>query len=80
MVLQDLERKESEFQMHTNARLSQLQTDVIELKEKVENGCDSESLSDGLNRSLSESAEELNSARKVILIVHEHCMQCTSVC
>ncbi|XP_062098312.1 uncharacterized protein LOC133804161 [Humulus lupulus] len=60
----ELERKEIEFQMYCNARLSHLQTDVVELNEKVESGYDSQTLSDGLNRLLSESAEELISARK----------------
>ncbi|KAF4375446.1 hypothetical protein F8388_024105 [Cannabis sativa] len=52
--------------MSSNAtRLSHLQSYVDELNEKVESGCsDSKSLSDGLNRLLSESEEELVSARK----------------
>ena len=66
MFLQDLEKKESEFHTYSNAKRTQLQNDVIDLKEKVETGCNSQSICDGLTRSLSESAEELDSARKVI--------------
>ncbi|PON57957.1 paramyosin-like protein [Parasponia andersonii] len=67
--LPDLERKESEFQKFSNARCFQLQNDVTDLKDKVENGCDSQNLSDGLNRSLSASAEELNSSRKELAAI-----------
>lgn len=69
--LQDMEKKESEFQSYSCAKRHQLEAEVIYLKEKIAGGCDSKSLSDGLDRSLSESAEELNSARKVILTVLE---------
>lgn len=65
--LQDLERKESEFQSYSGAKRSQLEAELVDLKENMASGCDSKSLSDILNHSLSESAEELNSARKVCL-------------
>ncbi|EXC32578.1 hypothetical protein L484_002524 [Morus notabilis] len=62
--LKDMEKKESEFLSYSGAKRYQLEAEVIYLKEKIAGGCDSKSLSDGLDRSLSESAEELNSARK----------------
>lgn len=62
--LKDLERKESEFQSYSGAKRSQLEAELVDLKENMASGCDSKSLSDRLNHSLSESAEELNSARK----------------
>lgn len=67
--LQDLERQESEFQSYSNAKHSQLQAEIIGLEEKTANGYDSKSLTDGLDRSLSESVEVVNSATKVVLIV-----------
>ena len=66
--LQDLEKQESEFQSSSNAIHSKLQTEINELKEKIATGCDSTSLWDGLNNPLSDSAEQLNSARKVVFV------------
>ncbi|KAL5559249.1 hypothetical protein UlMin_035460 [Ulmus minor] len=66
--LKDLEKQELEFQSSSNAIHSKLQTEINELKEKIASGCDSTSLWDGLNNPLSDSAEQLNSARKELAV------------
>lgn len=71
-LLQDLEKQESHFQSYSNAQHSKLQAEIIELEEIITNGHDNKSLMDGLDHSLSKSAEEENSARKVICIVMKY--------
>ncbi|GAV74836.1 hypothetical protein CFOL_v3_18316, partial [Cephalotus follicularis] len=58
--LKALRRQESEF----HAKRSELQVEVIKLEEKVATGCDSESLFNDLDHSLSDSLEQLNSAKR----------------
>lgn len=67
--VQDLERRESEFQSNRSAKRSELQADVIELEGMIANGCDSKSISHILNNSFIESLEKLNSAKKVKCLV-----------
>ena len=63
--LQDLERQESEFQSYSEKRLSQLEDEVIDLKEKSASAGDSKRISEGLNHTLGESRKDLDSAKKV---------------
>ncbi|KAH7524750.1 uncharacterized protein LOC107421287 [Ziziphus jujuba] len=62
--LKDLEKQESHFLSYSKAKHSQLQAEIIGLEEKIANGYDNKSLMDGLDHSLSKSAEEVNLARK----------------
>ena len=61
--LQELEREEIEVESVSN---SELEDEVRELEEQIENGCDSQSLSDNLDRLLSELEEKIDSAKKVV--------------
>lgn len=65
LLLQDLERQENHFQSNRDAKHSEIQAEISELEWKLANGCDGQSLLDGLHRSLSESLEKLDSAKKV---------------
>ncbi|KAF7830239.1 coiled-coil domain-containing protein 93 [Senna tora] len=62
--LKDLERQENHFQSSCDAKHSEIQAEISDLEGKLANGCDSQSLLDGLHHSLSESLERLNSAEK----------------
>ncbi|KAI4316272.1 hypothetical protein L6164_024269 [Bauhinia variegata] len=66
--LKDLEKQENHFQSNRDAKHSELQIKISELEEKIANGCDSKSLSDGslekLDHCLSESLERLDLAKK----------------
>lgn len=62
--LQELEKEENEVESVSN---SELDAEVRELEEQIENGYDSQSLSDKLNRMLSESEEKIDLAKKVVL-------------
>ncbi|KAM5566293.1 coiled-coil domain-containing protein 93 [Rosa sericea] len=59
--LKELEREENEVESVSN---SELDAEVRELEEQIENGYDSQSLSDKLNRMLSESEEKIDLAKK----------------
>ncbi|KAK2372991.1 coiled-coil domain-containing protein [Trifolium repens] len=56
--LEDLERKENHFLVDRESKHSELQSEIDELERKLENECDSKSLTDGLRHSFSESLKE----------------------
>lgn len=60
-----LETKESEIRSDFGAKRSSLETEVSDLENKIATGSDSETLSFGLDDSVNESLEKLNSAKKV---------------
>ncbi|KAK9273925.1 hypothetical protein L1049_018737 [Liquidambar formosana] len=62
-LLKSLERQESNFQSHCNAKHSELQAEVIELEERIASGNDSKNLSN-FDHSLCDSLEKLNSAKR----------------
>ncbi|XP_054799604.1 uncharacterized protein LOC129304015 isoform X1 [Prosopis cineraria] len=62
--LKDLERQENHFLSNRDAKHSEIQAEISELEGKIANGCDSKILLDGLRRHLSESLENLDSAKK----------------
>ncbi|XP_022749540.1 coiled-coil domain-containing protein 93 isoform X2 [Durio zibethinus] len=59
-----MERQESEIQSDFDAKRSSLEAKVSDLEENLANGSDSETLSHGLDDSINESLEKLNSAKK----------------
>ncbi|XP_050364889.1 uncharacterized protein LOC126783458 [Argentina anserina] len=59
--LKELKREEGEVE---SVSYSELEYGVRELEEQIENGCNSQSLSDRLNRLMSESEEKIDSAKK----------------
>ncbi|KAI9106685.1 hypothetical protein K1719_022213 [Acacia pycnantha] len=62
--LKDLERLENHFLSCRDAKHSEIQAEISELEGKIENGCDSKILLDGLHHSFSESLGKLDSAKK----------------
>lgn len=62
--LKMLETKESEIRSDFGAKRSSLETEVSDLENKIATGSDSETLSFGLDDSVNESLEKLNSAKK----------------
>ncbi|XP_022749541.1 coiled-coil domain-containing protein 93 isoform X3 [Durio zibethinus] len=62
--LKTMERQESEIQSDFDAKRSSLEAKVSDLEENLANGSDSETLSHGLDDSINESLEKLNSAKK----------------
>ncbi|KAI9072047.1 hypothetical protein K1719_045986 [Acacia pycnantha] len=63
----DLERLENHFLSCRDAKHSEIQAEISELEGKIENGCDSKILLDGLHHSFSESLGKLDSAKKGML-------------
>lgn len=63
--IQALEKRNLEFQSNNSAKHFALEADISDLEERVGTGCDANSLADGLNGSLKELLEQLNSAKKV---------------
>ncbi|XWS27173.1 hypothetical protein CRYUN_Cryun26dG0092300 [Craigia yunnanensis] len=62
--LKTLQRQESEIRSDFDAKRSSLEAEISDLEEKIAIGSDSETLSYGLDDSLNESLEKLNSAKK----------------
>ncbi|KAK2446086.1 paramyosin protein [Trifolium repens] len=62
--LKDLERKENQFIFNRDSKQSKLQSEIDELERKIENDCDSKSLTDGLQHSFSESLERVDLMKK----------------
>ncbi|XP_045806812.1 coiled-coil domain-containing protein 93 [Trifolium pratense] len=62
--LKDLERKENHFLVDRDSKHSELQSEIDELERKLENECDSKSLTDGLQHSFSESLERVDLMKK----------------
>ncbi|XVF88186.1 hypothetical protein PTKIN_Ptkin19aG0030100 [Pterospermum kingtungense] len=62
--LKMLERQESKIRSDFDAKRSSLEAEVSDLEEKIATESDSETLSHGLDDSVNESLEKLNSAKK----------------
>lgn len=60
-----LERQESEIRCDFDAKRSSLEAEVSDLEEKIAAGSDSKMLSRGLDDSLNESLQKLNTAKRV---------------
>lgn len=63
-ILKTLETKKAEFEFDCDAKRSALQSEVNNLEEMIANGCDENSLLDGLNDSINKAMEKLDSANK----------------
>lgn len=69
LFLQELERQELEIQSSSN---SELDAEVRRLEDQIANGYDGQTVSDELDRLLSESVEKIDSARRVICCCSQH--------
>lgn len=69
LFLQELERQELEIQSSSN---SELDAEVRRLEDQITNGYDGQTVSDELDRLLSESVEKIDSAKGVICCCSQH--------
>lgn len=76
MLLQELERQELEIQSSSN---SELDAEVRRLEDQITNGYDGQTVSDELDRLLSESVEEIDSAKRVICCCSQHLIICCNM-
>ncbi|XP_021893508.1 coiled-coil domain-containing protein 93 homolog [Carica papaya] len=74
-LLKALEKRNLEFQSNNSAKHFALEADISDLEERVGTGCDANSLADGLNGSLKELLEQLNSAKKLwnVMVISQVC-------